>query len=356
MISRHTWLLFVSLAGCSSPHDFVTPHEDAAAVDAQAAVAPTNDASFAPIDASDAKVTQCQAPPNAVDPQYVTIAAKYAADYTAYDLGPVPGVDSYLLGGCVIAYDDPNTLYVAVASETTTGAIYAVPLVREPCGHIVGFAGPATLVASTPYVDANLIYGPNDVLFYSMWPVDELSELLPNQSAPSYTAALSSINVGGGGPGGIGFVPPNLSDPGGLRAVTWPSGYWYHLTYSSQQQTYAITSAAQQPGSTLPNGPGGFAYVPAGSPQFAKQSIITAEWPGPAVAVYEVDSMGDPIVSSRDEFFTQFPKPWGAYFEPATGDFMFLSWGGGNDADAGGADEIYIVQGFTKPPPPPTPK
>jgi hypothetical protein len=72
----------------------------------------------------------------------------------------------------VLAYDDPNTLYVATSSESSSGAIYAVPLNRDSCGHIVGFAGNATLVANTPYVDANLLYGPNNVLFYSMWPVN----------------------------------------------------------------------------------------------------------------------------------------------------------------------------------------
>ena len=39
---------------------------------------------------------------------------------------------------------------------------------------------------------------------------------------------------------------------------------------------------------TLPNGPGGFGYIPNGSPQFPKQSLITPEWSGDKVVVYEV--------------------------------------------------------------------
>jgi hypothetical protein len=41
-----------------------------------------------------------------------------------------------------------------------------------------------------------------------------------------------------------------------------------------------------------------------------------------------------------------FPRPWGAYFEPVTGDYLFLTWGAGND-------RIYLVEGFAAPPPPP---
>ena len=54
---------------------------------------------------------------------------------------------------------------------------------------------------------------------------------------------------------------------------------------------------------------------------------------GDAVAVYEVDAMGDPIVRTRKPFFTTFPNPWGAYFEPNTGDFIFLTWGRSSGPD-----------------------
>jgi hypothetical protein len=50
------------------------------------------------------------------------------------------------------------------------------------------------------------------------------------------------------------------------------------------------------------------------------------------------------MVGTRREFFSKFPRPWGAYFEPVTGDYMFLSWGTN-------ADRVYIVQGFVPPPP-----
>ena len=76
--------------------------------------------------------------------------------------------------------------------------------------------------------------------------------------------------------------------------------------------------------------------------------MIVAEWRSDPtldrVAVYDVDANGDPLPATRREFFSKFPRPWGAYFEPVTGDYMFLSWGSGDD-------HLYIVQGFVPPPP-----
>ncbi|MBI4700053.1 MAG: hypothetical protein HY744_02625 [Deltaproteobacteria bacterium] len=128
--------------------------------------------------------------------------------YSAYELGPVPGAPPSVLGGCVIKYDDPNTLLVAVNSESPSGSISAVPLERDLCGHIVGFAGGGVSVAQTPYVDANLVYGPGNLLFYTEWPVNRMSQLPPGANAPARTTDLGPLGVGGGGPGGLGFVPP----------------------------------------------------------------------------------------------------------------------------------------------------
>jgi hypothetical protein len=343
-------LVFTSLAllGCGAKpmHAF----EEPPAAPDDAGVEPIDpepsDASLSPTDALDTAppAPMCGVPPMPANPMDVVMDAKFSKDYQAYVLGPVPGIPQSRLGGCVIDANDPDALLVATESEAQNGAIYKVKVTREPCGHITGFKGNATLVATTPYVDANLLYGPKGVLFYSMWPVNQLSEIVPMGNAPAYTVDLANVGVGGGGPGGIGFVPPNLNDPGGLRAVTWPSGYWYHLKYGANGNTYSITSSQQT--TTIPNGPGGFGYVPKGSPQFAKQSLITPEWGGDKVVVYEVDNAGDPVPATRVEFFNKFPKPWGAYFEPKTGDFIFLTWGASND-------QIYIVEGFTKPPPPP---
>ncbi len=273
------------------------------------------------------------------------LAPEYAVAYSAYELGELPGVPFHL-GGCVIAHDDPNTLYFAGASEVQDGGLYAITVRRDACRHIVGFVGDAKKVAATPYIDANLLYTANNVLLYTGWPVFQLSELEPGAMAPARTVDLRPLGMNDSA-GGLGLVPANLAGAGGLRAVGWPAGEWYHVDYRADGNLFAIGTIRRT--AMLPNGAGGFAYVPAGSPLFPKQSLLEAEWDHDQVATYEVDEQGDPVVASRKEFFMKFPKPWGAYFEPLTGDYIFLTW------RFSPPDLVFVVQGFTAPPPPPPP-
>jgi hypothetical protein len=257
------------------------------------------------------------APPMPAGPE-VQLAPAFTEFYKVYELGPVPGIPAgSRLGGCVIAYDDPNTLLV------------------------VGFTGVSEVMAQTPYVDANLAYVQSGLLFYTQWPVNQISQLLPGQSAPAVTTDLNALGVESS-VGGLGFVPPSYADAGGMRVLTWSGGRWYHVDRTPNGDLFTLSNA--QPITALPNGPGGFAYVPKGSPGFEVDHLIVSEWSTNTVGVYEADASGDPLPATREDFFSTFPRPWGAYFEPLTGDFMFLTWGQQ-------VDRVYIVQGFEPPPP-----
>lgn len=291
---------------------------------------------------------ECEPPPTPAGPE-VRLAPPYDAIYSVYDLGPVPGVPNPL-GGAVVKVDDRDTLLIAGASERPEGAIYAIGVRRDACGHIVGWQGTGAVVANTPYVDANLLYVRPDLMVYTEWPQFTFSQLPQGATAPAARTDLRTVGLpstGDQGPGGVGLVPPSLPAAGQLRMVTWPAGAWVHATTTPNGNLLNVTGVTQT--RTLPNNPGGFAYVPAGSPGFPDQAIIVAEWrtSGQAddrVAVYDADAQGDPVVATRREFFAAFPRPWGAYFEPVTGDYLFLSWGLG-------VDRVYVVQGFVPPPP-----
>lgn len=285
----------------------------------------------------------CESPPTAAGDD-VVIAPEFAGLYSVYDLGPVPGVPSPL-GGCILARDDPNTLLIAGGSETAGGAIYAIGLRRGPCGHILGFEGEAELVANTPYVDANLVFTADDTMLYTEWPQFMLSQLPAGATEPARRTDLRDFGLPSAddsGAGGFGVVPPGLLAEGEYRAVTWPVGRWIHVDLEPDGALFTVAGISEAV--TVPNGPGGFAYVPAGSPGFDAQSIILAEWSQNKVAVYEADQQGDPTLATRKDFFTTFPRPWGAYFEPVTGDYLFLTWGGYSE------DRVFIVQGFVPPP------
>lgn len=294
-------------------------------------------------DTTTGMMVDCTDKPGTLAGPEVVIAPAFADLYTTYDLGPVPGIPPEArLGGCIISIDDPNTMLIAGYSEATNGQLYKIGVERGNCDHIVAFSGQATSIANTPYIDANLLYVASGLLFYSEWPVNNLSQLLPGQNAPARTTNLTQLGVANS-IGGIGFVPPGFDDPGGLRLLSWSGGQWYHLARQPDGELFTV-SAPQQT-ATLPNGPGGFAYVPKGSPGLEVDHVIVSEWSANTVGVYEVDAQGDPQVATRKDFYTTFPRPWGAYFEPVTGDFIFLTWAGGT------VDRVYITQGFEAPPP-----
>lgn len=275
----------------------------------------------------------------------VTIAAEYAPYYRAFDLGPVPGMPPGHLGGCVLAQADENTLLFAGNSEAGDGQIHKIKLKRGVCGHIIGFAGTSTKIADTPYVDANLLWLPSSMLLYSEWNANKIGLLVSGATTPAREIDLALVGVESS-IGGVGFVPKGYTAEGQMRGVTWPTGNWFHLDLKPDGALWKVNSATKT--TTLPNGPGGFAYVPAGSPGFPKNRIIMSEWSVDSVATYEVDAVGDPDLASRKAFFEKFTKPWGAYFDPKTGDFLFLTWGPA-------PDRVFVVQGFSKPPPPPPP-
>ena len=306
-------------------------------------------------DAIDAPVGPgIDAPPACVSPlppagPDVQLAPPFDALYSVYDLGPPPGIPNPL-GGTAILASDPSTLLIAGASERPEGAIYRIGVCRDSCGHITGLVGSATVYATAPYVDANLVYASPDLMLYTEWPEFMLSQLATGSTFPDQRTDLRTFGMPSSddqGPGGVGFVPPGLAAAGELRLVTWPIGRWYHVALTAGAPVMTVTGITQT--TTVPTEPGGFAYVPAGSPGFTTQSLILAEWrrfdpTQDRVAVFDVDAQGDPIVTTRREFFSRFPRPWGAYFEPVTGDYLFLSWGTGQD-------RIYVVQGFVPPPP-----
>lgn len=280
-----------------------------------------------------------------------TLAAEFASAYHAFDLGAVPGVPDPL-GGCVIAQTDPNTLLIAGRSEYQNGALYQVKVKRDACKHIVGWDGTATKIMDAPYIDANLVYGPSGALLYSMWNADDASFQWPakiaqralSATAPTILADIRALSgVTDEGPGGIGFVPPGLGSAGELRGISQPLGEVLHIAYTKDGTTGVRITSAQKTGTKLAGWPGGFAYVPAGSPGFPKQRMIVAEWKANVVSTYEVDDHGDPIVATRSLFFDHFNLPWGAYFDAVTGDYLFITWGGM-------PDHVISVQGFAVPP------
>ncbi len=277
------------------------------------------------------------------------LAPEYVGTYVPYDLGPVPAPgDTVLprLGGLVVDPLDPNTMYVVGPSEVPNAQLHRIGLERGECGHIVGFVGEAELVLEAPYLDL-MANGPMDTVFISHYPTRDLSQYL---TGANMLANTINTNIDPNqSAGGINFVPPGYPDEGMLRVMSFPinhmaPGEWHHADITHNGDYYDISPLTKVV--EIPYGPGGFAYIPEGSPLFPEQRIMVTEWLSDprGVSTYAVDDEGDPIPDTRKPFFESFVRPWGSYFEPETGDYMFLQW-------ENNPDHIYIVQGFVPPPP-----
>src|SRR5262249_18059812 len=159
-------------------------------------------------------------------------------------------------------------------ANTSPGGLYLINLTRDPDGHITGFSGSASLIALAPYNDGGVAYGPNNILFMSRWPINELAQYKPGSTQPDKVIDIGALG-GEFSHAAINFVPSGFSGAGRMKLVSWSSGQWTDAQYAPDGAgTYNITSFTPIESSGLSYGPEGFFYVPRSSPGFANPSMI----------------------------------------------------------------------------------
>lgn len=274
----------------------------------------------------------------------ITIDPFYAGSYTATSLGSVPGVPTNY-GGLTLKAGDPNTLLIGGSANNAAGLLYSIGVTRGAGNHITGFTGTASVYAEAAFNDGGVQYGPGGVLFLTRYPVNEIGQTKPGSAITDKIVDMDPLGVASS-LGGLAFVPAGFPGAGQLKLVSWSGGQWYTAAYAPDGSgTYDIISAAFY--DTIVGGPEGIAYVPLGSPLFPAASLLVSEYSAGKVATYEVDANGDPIIATRKDFITDLTGAEGAFIDPLTGDFLFSTFGGGN--------QVVVVQGFAAPPPIPLP-
>jgi hypothetical protein len=264
------------------------------------------------------------------------IAPSYAGSYAATSLGSISGV-STLYGGLTFEAGNPNTLLIGGSANTSGGTIYSVEVTRGAGNHITGFVGTASIFATSPYIDGGLSYGPGGVLFATGYPNNTIMEYKPGSTSPDQTIALSpsfSSSVGS-----LAFVPSGFPGAEDFKVAIYNTNDWYNATLTPNGSgTYNISGTYVE---TLTGGLEGIAYVPLSSPLFSSPSVLIAQYGNGKIEAYQVDANGDPIISTAQDFMTGLTGAEGAVIDPLTGDFLFSTFGGGN--------QIEEVQGFTAP-------
>ncbi len=261
----------------------------------------------------------------------------YAGSYSLLNLGNVPNVP-FNYGGLTLKRGTTDRLLIGGAANQIGGGMYEIGVTRDGQGHINGFVGTATYVANLEYNDGGLTYhNGSGVLFASRWPVNALGQYKPGSFNPDKIIDLAGLNVAQSH-AALQFVPSNFPAAAGrLKLSSWAGGEFYDCALIPDGLgTFDIT--VPQLRTTLGGGPEGIIYVPPGSPLFGSRDMLVSEYSAGMVAHYECDANGDPDVLSRRTFVEGLFGAEGAFVDPLTGDFLFSTFGSGN--------EVFVVRGF----------
>ena len=268
----------------------------------------------------------------------LSLGGDFAADYTVASLGTPAGF-SGPLGGLTFAPGDPNTLWIGDDANTASGAIYAVPVVRDVDDTIIALGATRTLVTTAPNIDGGVDFAPNGTLFFSTFSDNRIGQVLPGSSAPDRFVELTALGVASS-TGTLRFVPQGLPGAGRLKVASYNGDRFYDMPFILDTDgTYVLGNVTSDVAIT--GGPEGIVYVLGGNPGFATDSLLISEYDAGEVGVYEIDANGDPIPGTRRDFLTGLTGAEGGVSDPLTGDFVFSTFGGGN--------QVVVVSGFTAP-------
>ena len=215
--------------------------------------------------------------------------------------------------------------------------------------HITGFSGTASVypiaqAAIGQFNDGGVAFGPQNVLFVTRSPVNQVEQSKVGSSAPDKVVDLSPLGVVAS-TGSIGFVPPGFPGAGSMKIVSFTGGGWYHADFVPDGSgTFDITAASLR--ANIVGGPEGIAFVPPGSPVFPSNSVLIALYGLGKVVTAPLDANGDPILANAQDVLQQLGHADGACMDPVTGDFLFGSF------NAQG--QLIRVSGFEAPTPTPT--
>lgn len=209
---------------------------------------------------------------------------------------------------------------------------------RDVGGHINGYSGQSILFSTAPQIDGGLAFGPGGVLFFTGYPTNQLGQIEPGSVAPDKTIGLSGEGIASS-VGTLAFVPAGFPGAGQLKIASYSASTWYTVGLAPDGGgTFDVDGVSAS--LFLGGSPEGIVYVEAGNPEFATQSVLISEFGTGRVSAYEIDANGDPVVGTRRTFVEDLTGAEGGVSDPLTGDFLFSTYGGGN--------QIIVVRGFTE--------
>ena len=263
-------------------------------------------------------------PPQCVGVPGAQVAGPFVGSYGCVGLNSVPGVPTPY-GGLTFKYDDANTLLIGGGANDSTGRIYQIAVTRDANQHITGFSGTAKAYPSSisrigQYNDGGVAFGPQDVLFVTRYPNNQLEESKPGSATPNKVIDLGPFGITSS-VGSLAVVPRIYSTAGTIKLVSFPSGDWYDVALAPDGNgTFYISRATRR---TNVGDAEGIAFVPAGATAFSSNSALIAKYTSNKIVTVPLDSQGDPIIAGQQDFISGLIGPEGVAIDPLTGDFLF---------------------------------
>ncbi|MBX3360963.1 MAG: hypothetical protein KF705_05900 [Phycisphaeraceae bacterium] len=269
-----------------------------------------------------------------------TLNPEFGGCYGLRNLGQVPGVP-FNYGGIAFMHDDPDVLLIGGNANGPNAAIYAIRVTRDSEGAIDGFDGTADYFASAPLIDGGLAYGPNNVLFFATYSDNTVGQIKPGSTSPDKVTNMNSVV-----PPSLGtlqFVPPGFPGAGRFKIASYNHSVWADVDFTPDGLgTFNLGTTANTLVTLLDEaigvGPEGIVFVQPGNPGITTHSALISEYGRGTVSCYDLDAIGDPIVSTRRVLVEGLSGAEGGTRDPLTGHFMFSTFGAGS--------QIIVVTGF----------
>lgn len=273
-----------------------------------------------------------------------------AAGYACVRAGSfVEAGASEWIGGIHIAESDPDRLTAVVEPNEPTGQLHAISLARGSGCHIEAL-GESQKIADVDSVDG-MARGPGGAYFFGRASKNGVDPAVTGVARMAMeSAALDQwVDLAPFGVDlpvtGVGFIPAGLPGAGTLVATTYPfqyttvGGSWYAIELAGDGagplEVAAVTAKTELVG------PSSFAFLPAGSPGFAADTVLISDFPSRSIFAYDLDADGAPVAASARTILTAPLEAefnlWGITRDPRTGDLLIVVFGRG---------ELLAIHGF----------
>ena len=267
-------------------------------------------------------------------PAQVVLPTGFTA--TVVSDGPTLGIPPFV-GGLTFS-PDGATLYVAGAANGPAGAVYAVPVVRDPVTQAVTGLLPATFFHAAPFIDGGLAIDPLGTFYYTTFPTNELGQFTATTSV-SYALPVASNSTGA-----LCFGRTPGPNAGKLYISSYGEGDIFECPLVPNGNGTS-TPTGLIPWAELPFGTEGIAFVPSGP---AAGDLFVTNFSLGSVTTIDVDAMtGTPLGGATTPVLVPFATgiigAEGFAFDPITNDFFVSTFAGAP------SDAIYRISGFPGP-------